>query len=75
MEKLESPKAANAQINGQNTAYTTPPNGGLQAWLQVTGERSTHTVPSKPTMNSACLRTNPAQTSPGLVPSKLFFSS
>ena len=37
MEKLESPKAANAQINGQNTAYTTPPNGGLQAWLQVTG--------------------------------------
>ncbi|RAK90099.1 MFS general substrate transporter [Aspergillus costaricaensis CBS 115574] len=37
MEKLESPKAANAQINGQNTAYTTPPNGSLQAWLQVTG--------------------------------------
>ncbi|GLB09922.1 hypothetical protein AtubIFM57258_005854 [Aspergillus tubingensis] len=37
MEKLESPKAANAQINGQNTAYTTPPNGGLQAWLQLAG--------------------------------------
>ncbi|PYH75146.1 putative MFS monocarboxylate transporter [Aspergillus vadensis CBS 113365] len=37
MEKLESPKAASSQINGQNTAYTTPPNGGLQAWLQVAG--------------------------------------
>ncbi|GKZ32519.1 hypothetical protein AbraIFM66950_001988 [Aspergillus brasiliensis] len=37
MEKPEPPKEADSHSIEQNPAYITPPNGGLQAWLQVAG--------------------------------------